>query len=240
MRHESIFTPSEYPYPIHIIGVGATGSRVFASLIELGMTNLHIYDPDVVESHNLANQIYTTDDVGKPKVHGCYEFARRKLGIDPAQHISTYETAITTARINSSNILCGGIVFLMTDTMESRRNIFRALINRYNINQQAYLAPLAIIETRMASTHGSVFLINPFDTFMCSQWESTLVKDENVDSIEQSPCGTSISVGATAALIANYAVWQMINCLTNPIGVQPRIDLFFKPVFTATPNAIAA
>ena len=56
MRHESVFNPADYPYPVHIIGAGATGSRVFAAITELGMKHVHVYDPDVVEDHNLANQ----------------------------------------------------------------------------------------------------------------------------------------------------------------------------------------
>lgn len=240
MRHESIFNPSEYPYPVHIIGVGATGSRVFAALIELGVKDISVYDYDVVEDHNLANQIYIATDIGKPKVEGCAQFASNKLGCLPAE-LKFFSQKVTPDFISNGGI-AGGIVFLLTDTMSSRRHIANTLVNRCNspIATKAVLAPLLIIETRMGSTHGAVFTINPFDNGSYKQWLSTLVDDDDTDSIELSPCGTALSVGTTASLIANYAVWQMMHFFVDPIGLQPRVDLFFKPTLTITSSAIAA
>jgi len=247
MRHESVFNPAEHKYPIHIIGAGATGSRVFASIIELGMTDIHVYDPDTVEDHNLANQIYMASDVGKSKVDGCAAFARNKLGIDQLPDtMHFHRRPVTGAYIAEGGVL-GGIVFILTDTMESRKTIFNALINRISrittTSSDSVLAsrmPLLIIETRMGSTHGSVFTINPFDKTACDAWLTTLVDDTDEDNIELSPCGTTLSVGTTAALIANYAVWQMMQFFVDPLSLQPRLDFFFKPTLTIPSPAIAA
>lgn len=243
MRHESVFNPSEYPFPIHIIGAGATGSRVFAALVELGMTQISVYDNDFVADHNLANQIYVAEDVGKPKVHGCRKFIERKLGVgvDPTKY--TFYNYKVTPELIERGMLKGGIVFLLTDTMESRKGIFNALTERcQRTRTEAQMADtnMLIIETRMASTHGSVFTINPFDKTACKAWRETLVDDTNEDNIELSPCGTTLSVGTTASLIANYAVWQMIQFFVDPLGLQPQIDFFFKPTLTITSSAIAA
>lgn len=239
MRHESVFNPSEHPYPIHIIGAGATGSRVFAALVELGMVNIHVYDPDVVEDHNLANQIYMVRDIGKPKVHGCAEFALAKLG-SPHESMMFHERTVTETFIRAGNVQ-GGIVFLLTDTMASRREIVNTLASRcFGTTEQQITAPILIIETRMASTHGAVLSLNPFDKNAHKRWLSTLVDDSNTDAIELSPCGTSLSVGTTASLIANYAVWQMMQFFVDPLGMQAQVDLFFKPTLTITSPAIAA
>jgi len=239
MRHESIFNPKEYPYPIHIIGAGATGSRVFAALVELGITDLHVYDDDVVEDHNLANQIYGVDDINEPKVNGCIAFARHKLGIVP-EGMEAYNRRVTDGYLRNGGV-AGGIVFLLTDTMASRREIVAGLHRRcHSLGSAAASAPLLVIETRMASTHGSIFTLNLFDDELYKQWRSTLVDDDDEDSIELSPCGTALSVGTTASLIANYAVWQMMQFFVDPVGLQPRVDLFFKPTLTMTMSAIAA
>jgi len=238
MRHESIFNPKDYNFPIHIIGAGATGSRVFAALVELGITDIHVYDDDVVEDHNLANQIYGVDDINEPKVNGCISFARHKLGIVP-EGMEAYNRRVTDGYLRSGGV-AGGIVFLLTDTMASRREIVAGLHRRCIAASGAESAPLLIIETRMASTHGSVFSLNLFDEEMYKQWRSTLVDDDNEDIIELSPCGTALSVGTTASLIANYAVWQMLQFFVDPVGLQPRVDLFFKPTLTITSSAIAA
>lgn len=249
MRHESVFDPSKHDYPVHVIGAGATGSRVFAALVELGMKQIHVYDPDIIESHNLANQIYNAEDVGGPKVIGCANFLKRKLGIlydRPAPDGYHFRSTKVTRRYleESSSTVAGGIVFLLTDTMESRNEITKALHNRCmraaDAPTRMAAAPMLIIETRMGSTHGSVFTLNPYDNIAYKQWKSTLVDDTDTDNIELSPCGTTLSVGTTASLIANYAVWQMMQFFVDPVGMQPRIDLFFKPTLTITSSAIAA
>ena len=245
MRHESVFNPSEHPYPMHIIGAGATGSRVFAALVELGMTNIHVYDPDTIDDHNLANQIYITEDIGKKKIEGCYNFAARKLGTDTLPESFKFQARnVTNAYISAGNVE-GGVVFILTDTMDSRRQIFNALAERcvkasLGSSSNMATAPMLIIETRMASTHGAIYTINPFDNNAYKKWLSTLVDDTDTDSIELSPCGTALSVGTTASLIANYAVWQMMQFFVDPLSVQAQIDLFFKPTLTITSPAIAA
>ncbi|RLA51068.1 MAG: hypothetical protein DRR42_11345 [Gammaproteobacteria bacterium] len=244
MRHESVFNPANYPYPFHIIGAGATGSRVFAALVELGITNITVYDDDSIEDHNLANQIYMAKDINELKVVGCKRFVEAKLGTVP-ETMTFYNGRVTPALINNGYVN-GGIVFLLTDTMDSRRKIFDSLANRnasgtaISNNIQLTTAPMLIIETRMGSTHGSVFSVNPFDKNACNAWRETLVDDTDEDIIELSPCGTTLSVGTTAALIANYAVWQMMQFFVDPLALQPQIDFFFKPTLTIPSTAIAA
>jgi molybdopterin/thiamine biosynthesis adenylyltransferase len=246
MRHESIFNPAHYPYPFHVIGAGATGSRVFAALVELGITNISVYDDDVVEDHNLANQIYTVHDINNPKVDGCKNFALNKLGVVP-EDMGFYNCKVTERFIKDGGVK-GGVVFILTDTMASRRTIFDTLTTRCEVysgdsmigGAQLARAPMIIIETRMGSTHGSVFTVNPFDENACIAWRQTLIDDTDVDNMELSPCGTALSVGTTAALIANYAVWQMMQFFVDPIGMQPQVDFFFKPTLTITSPAIAA
>ena len=248
MRHESIFNPAEHPYPCHIIGAGATGSRVFAALVELGVKDISVYDPDIIEDHNLANQIYMAANIGQPKVVGCEAFAKAKLGITYDTRLpegfNFYHRKVTRSYIEGGGGITKGVVFILTDTMESRRQIFDSLIKRAKPSISSTMsyrhAPLLIIETRMGSTHGSIFTINPFDVAACEAWRNTLIDDTDEDNIELSPCGTTLSVGTTASLIANYAVWQMMQFFVDPVGLQPQIDLFFKPTLTITSPAIAA
>lgn len=245
MRHESVFDPSKFPYTMHIIGAGATGSRVFAALLELGMKNIHVFDGDIVEDHNLANQIYVAEDINQPKVTGCFNFAERKLGsADGLTQMKFMHRKVTKEYIGRG-YLTGGIVFLMTDTMESRKDIVDALVARCDAATRSSsdagmgATPMLIIETRMASTHGNIFSFNPFDVVAREAWYATLVDDTDEDNIELSPCGTTLSVGTTASLIANYAVWQMMQFFIDPLGMQQQVDFFFKPTLTITSPTIA-
>jgi molybdopterin/thiamine biosynthesis adenylyltransferase len=245
MRHESVFNPNEHPYPIHIIGAGATGSHVFAGLVGLGCNNISVYDYDVVEEHNLANQIYVGADINLPKVEACRRYYCTKLGVDNEPATMRFVNERIT-RDYISAYAFPGVVFLLTDTMSSRRALFEGLTAAHVRGRatpdraHAMYATTLIIETRMGSTHGNIYTINPFDTVQRRNWLRTLVDDNDEDAIELSPCGTALSVGPTASLIANYAIWQMMQFFVDPVALQPRVDLFFKPTLTVTSPAIAA
>ncbi|MFW9831881.1 MAG: ThiF family adenylyltransferase, partial [Candidatus Thorarchaeota archaeon] len=55
---------------VAVIGIGGLGSISSTKLVTLGVGQLRIVDPDVVDSSNLQRQfLYRDNDVGKPKVH---------------------------------------------------------------------------------------------------------------------------------------------------------------------------
>ena len=194
IRHQEIFDPTKFgALPISIIGVGATGSRVFASLVELGCTNITLFDPDVVEAHNLANQLFSHADIGRFKGEACLSWYHTKTGHDPKDisYIARY--------VPCEEAQPKGFVFLLTDSMSSRREIAEACFRN---NPDV----LHVFETRMASSYGNVFNFNPM--FDLDAWLATLTSDEEA---EVSACGSSISVGPTASIIANLAVWQFID-----------------------------
>ena len=212
IRHQSIFDTSEYNPPIHIIGAGATGSRIWLALVELGLTNISIYDFDDVEAHNLANQIYLNEDIGSAKIDACYQYYYRKTGHRPPKSMQ-----FINAKVGEDSGPLEGIVFLLTDTMASRKEIFEACIRG-----KSFL----MIETRMASSYGDIKTVNPFNDVECLQWDHSLVSD---DDAEVSACGSSISVGPTASVIANMAVWQMIHFLTDQAAMDTNINIHLKP-----------
>ena len=68
LRHQDFFDPIDVKEEVHIIGVGAVGSHIATALARLGIKNIHIWDFDNVESHNIPNQIFTEVDIGKLKI----------------------------------------------------------------------------------------------------------------------------------------------------------------------------
>lgn len=215
-RHQSIFDPSKHRNPIHIIGVGATGSRVFQSLVELGCTNIHCYDFDTVEPHNLANQAFCYADIGKKKVQACRDLYMHKTGAaEPAKDMRFFDEKVPFKQMP----MLEGTVFLLTDSMESRKEIY---LNCLKDNPLIH----HVIETRMASTHGNVFSFTPGDAAASATWFDSLIDD---GVAELSPCGQPLSVGPTASIIANLAVWQYITLHTDEKAVMKQIDIYLKP-----------
>jgi hypothetical protein len=68
-RMKDVFNP-DYFNSIVQIGAGATGSHFTDLIVRAGInpSRLLVYDDDVVENHNLGNQIYTANQIDKLKV----------------------------------------------------------------------------------------------------------------------------------------------------------------------------
>jgi molybdopterin/thiamine biosynthesis adenylyltransferase len=223
-RHQSVFDPIKYNTPVVLIGCGATGSRIFAALAELGISNIECYDGDIVEPHNLANQVFGYGDIGKPKVVALHDWYVWKTGVTPP---NTMKFIHANVELGSEVSFEGKIVFLLTDSMASRRMLYEAHL---------HTDPAFVIETRMASTHGNVFSFHPSDEAEATAWESSLTDDETT---ELSPCGTSLSVGTTASVIANLAVWRMMLWHVDPGLMDAQLDIFLKPALMATRGSLS-
>lgn len=213
LRHYEIFDPKSNDSGITIIGAGAIGSRVFATLVELGLTKITVYDPDIVEEHNLANQLFTKNDVGNFKVDGLYNWARGKLGHNPLCNL--WSTAVTP------HLQLDGTVFLLVDSLETRRELATSFKDNLDIPR--------VIDVRMAATHGNIYVFSPHSHL--DQYLATLGADEDA---EVSACGSPYSVAPTAAIMANMAVWQFIHAKTNPEAADEIVDVFLKPFVVNT------
>jgi molybdopterin/thiamine biosynthesis adenylyltransferase len=202
-RQREIFEPDKFNLPVHVIGCGATGSWAAVMLAKLGVKELHLHDFDTVEEHNIPNQLFWayTDipyenggkegQIGLKKVTACRDQVFWTAGIRAEEH---------DGRVTGDTLL-SGIVFVLTDTMASRAEIFnKALKNNVQV-------PL-VIETRMSTEGGRVYAFNPSSRPQNVAYAKTLYTDE--ESMV-SVCGIAQTLAPTAALMASLAVWQMIK-----------------------------
>lgn len=212
-RHLKVFNSNKFAdTEVHVIGVGATGSNVVYQLAKLGLTNIHAWDFDKVEAHNIANQIYGNPDIGKLKVEALHEIIKRDTGIS----IHMHPESVTGKQTFS------GIVFLLTDTMESRKTIFEKSLE---LNPKVPF----IIETRMGVDEGRVYVFSPINTSHIKGWKKTLYSDTQAAT---SVCGASITVGPTATFLASLAVWQFIDWINDKITPSNEIFFTIRPFMT--------
>lgn len=218
LRHFSVFDPKDTEdQKIDVIGVGATGSRIVLSLVKLGLTNIHIWDDDIVASHNIANQIFSNLDIGKKKVQALYKIIKKTLGVELIIH--------DTKVVGDEEL--GNVVFLLTDTMESRKIIFeKGLKMKPHVN--------LVIETRMGAETGRIYSFNPCHFRHIKEWEDTLYSDD--DAVE-SLCGTQITVGPTAELVCGFAVWQFIHWVNRLAGKDEQ-ELYNEIIFSTNPYVL--
>jgi sulfur carrier protein ThiS adenylyltransferase len=217
LRHLSVFSPHAFgSRRVDVIGCGATGSRVVLSLAKLGVENIHAWDFDKVEEHNVPNQAFGLQHVGLLKVDALAQLVRAATGA---------EITIHPEKVDGTQQL-SEVVFLLTDTMSSRKEIWnRALKFKLRTN--------LIVETRMGADSGRVYALNPNRPGQIKAYEETLYADEEA---EASACGASVSVGPTAEVIAGLAVWQMIRWFSVEQGgddeLENEIIFSLRPMLT--------
>lgn len=220
LRHIKVFDAEEFSGKrVDVIGAGATGSRIALALAKLGITNIHVWDFDKIESHNIANQAYGLKDIGKPKVRALEELIYDQTGI----RIEPHEEAAT----KDSDL--GSYVFLLTDTMASRKEIWNGALK--------YKAHIdLVVETRMGISEGRVYSVVPSEPSEVKFYENTFCDD---DEAEESMCGARTVVGSTAELVSGYAVWAFLRFYKHQIERdvdRPEVEMLFfaNPAMTMT------
>lgn len=200
-RQVGVFSPDKFgDQRIDVIGAGASGSHIALSLAKLGLEKIHVWDFDDVESHNVCTSRFQQSDIGRKKVEALRDCVRAETGL---------EIQIHPERVDGTQKL-GKFVFLLTDTMASRKEIWQNAI-RFKVGTKL------MIETRMGASEGRIYVVNPNRPAEVRGWEETLYEDADA---EVSACGTSLQVGPTAEFLSGLAVWQLIRWLDVENGVE--------------------
>ena len=202
VRQAEVFNRETFNMPVHIIGVGATGSWVALQLAKMGVKDITIWDFDHVEEHNVPNQLFDMSDIGLPKVEA--------LNAKMTPSRSSGNITVKNERFVPGMPLAG-VVFNLVDSMKARKEIWEQSI-KYKPNVKL------LIETRMSARGGYIYTIRPMERAHIKRYENTLYSD--VES-ETSFCGVSQSIVATAVQLSSMAVWQMINYAANG---EPRYN----------------
>ena len=145
---------------------------------------------DVVETHNIPNQLYSLEDGDIFKVKACEQHIE-KLG-SRVSNIFTNIDEVTKDNIQYYDF--GDTIFCLVDSMKARKELFEEVIGK----------PNAIwIETRMGLTGYRIYLVHLDNKVEVEKYEDTLYSDEDA---EVSACGASQSIVTTAMQCASHAV----------------------------------
>lgn len=68
LRHAGWVGPEDLNDTLTIIGCGAVGSNLALIAAKMGFHEFDLWDADIVEPHNLANQAYDVEHIGMKKV----------------------------------------------------------------------------------------------------------------------------------------------------------------------------
>lgn len=202
------FKPEQCTEPLHIIGCGAIGSTLAENLVRYGLTNLVLYDFDEVEGHNVANQMYTEEDIGKPKVQALMEYLCR---INPQLR--------DTIRLVPKGYVgqrLAGYVFLCVDNIDLRREIAQKNVGNPFV--------LGMFDFRMRLTDAQHYAADWSDEKMVENFLNTMAfsHEEAQQETPVSACNLTLSVCSTVRLIVSVGVSNFVNFVKGS-GIKKMI-----------------
>jgi len=157
-----IFDPADWTWPVHVIGLGGIGSALLLPLAKIGVGEIHIWDDDRVEAHNVpAQMLYRKSDVGRKKVDAALDV------------IGQYELPVTLIGhdqwVDETTDL-EGVVLSGVDSMLSRKAIWQAV-------KDNALVPL-YMDGRIASEFAQVLTIDPVNQSDIEEYEGAWLFDD--------------------------------------------------------------
>jgi hypothetical protein len=186
---------------VSLIGLGSIGSVTGLYLAKMGVNNLTVFDPDIVDVHNVSNQAYGMSDVGLLKVDAFSNLLELQVGVQ----------ANTIAKQYDGRAL-SEVVISAVDSMKSRETIWKS------VREQSHVR--LYLDARMGLETLIVWAVRPQvkeDRVLYSQ---SLVPD---DQAHQDPC-TARTVCYTP-LMAGSILCSHVKRYINDETIPRRVIL---------------
>lgn len=153
---------------VTVIGVGGIGSATTECLAKMGVPKITIYDDDVVDSHNCANQGYFLNEIGYKKVDSLSTRLKDGTGC---------EVVGLPERVDQATRFDSPVVVSAVDSMSSREDIWKSVKRSYDVKYY--------IDGRMGARAGYVFFVDLSDDESVKNYEATLFPDTEA---AEEPC----------------------------------------------------
>lgn len=196
-KSHDFFQPEKITDRIHIVGCGSVGSSLAENLARCGVTKMTLWDFDKVEPHNIANQMFRQEDIGKPKVE-----ALRDILMDINPEITNH-LELKAEGWQGKNL--SGYIFLAVDNIELRRQIVEQHMD------SPYVKAVFDFRTLLESAQ-----------HYAADWSDTKMKQDLLKSMQfsheeaaaetpVSACGVTLGVATTVRLICALGANNFIN-----------------------------
>lgn len=206
-----------YKHPISAVvgGAGGIGSWLTLFLARQGH-DIHVFDFDVVEDHNIGGQIYALSQVGLSKVKALKDICEQLCD----HNISFYNEKYI------EDSIAGNIMFSCFDNMDARKIMFT---NWYNTWKQAVAEgdtePWMFIDGRLNAETAEFFCVTSEET--AQKWLESWFPD---DKVEDAPC-TYKATSHCAAILAGMMVGAVNNLVANVKEGEQRSVPFHTQVW---------
>lgn len=191
------FQPEKADTRIHIVGCGSVGSTIAENLVRCGVTKMTLWDFDKVEPHNIVNQMFRQQDVGKLKVDALKDIL---TDINP-----DIVDEIELKQDGWKGKLMSGYIFLCVDDISLRREIVEKHMDSPYVK--------AVFDFRTLLESAQHYAADWSDYKMKQDLLNSMQfsHDEAKEETPVSACGVTLGVATTVRLICALGVNNYIN-----------------------------
>lgn len=210
VKSKDYFNPISVKSRCHIIGCGSVGSSVAELLARLGVEKISLYDFDIVEPHNIVNQMFVNTDIKREKVYATKDII---MGINPAaeNHIKVFDKGYSGERLS-------GYVFLCVDNIDLRRQICES-----NIQNKSIKAVFDFRTRLEDAQHYAADWSMPDDIKnLISTMQFT--HEEAHEATPVTACNVEMGVAPTVRLICGCGIANFMNFVR--LGVLKKMLIF--------------
>jgi sulfur-carrier protein adenylyltransferase/sulfurtransferase len=213
-----IFDPDQFAWPVHIVGLGGIGGALLFPLMKLGVSELHLWDDDKVEPHNIPAQlVYRPSDIGLPKTEACCNFLiRQEAECKVVQH---------PERVDATTDL-EGIVISGVDTMSSRQAIWDQV--KFNSMVPFYM------DGRIGGEQMQLLSLDPSDFDAINVYEHFLFPDSEGSPL---PCAARTVIHPPTVL-AGLMIAELTLFIRKE-ATPSLVDVHLKAMNFSTIKAVA-
>lgn len=192
-------------------GAGGIGSYLCFYLSRVGVSQLHVFDFDIIEEHNLAGQLFSHTSIGTHKV------IELKAVIE---NMSDYDIKAHNEAYTKDSVVCK-YMFSAFDSMEARRDMFKNWKENIQNEEEG-----CFIDGRMLSEGFHIFCVTKDNI---KEYESNYLPEE--DDVQELPC-TRKGNSHIASCLAGFMNQTFLNYLNpsnfsrTPFKQIINLDLF--------------
>ena len=202
-RQLDICPPDKLAFPITVIGAGAIGSATVVTLAKMGCSNITVYDEDVLNEHNIPNQMALTQYIGSPKV-------------DALAHLveTLSDVQIKPLCTNYRGQRLEGAVISTVDSMNARQMIWKSVKLKRSVS--------LFIDARMGAELLRLYALRPVDLDACEFFEQNLYDAKDA---EQLPCSARSIIYCPAIAGALIAAHVKSFAVGHPVVREVLFDI---------------
>lgn len=200
---------------IMVLGQGGIGSWVSLFLARIG-ADLHIFDHDMYESHNMTGQLVMSSQVG---VNKAVAIKQTLSHLSPDTNVATYGKYSSLSPTNNI-VICG------FDNMEARKIAFANWKN--NVEKYPESASRKFFQDgRLLAEQLQIFNIPGNRPDLIEKYEKERLPEDS--EVEEADCVFKQTTHC-AAMIASHMVGFLTNWATNAFGDIPyrQVPFFYE------------